>query len=88
MPESEVPKVGLGTVYLQKGDFASAVNSCQQALDLNPESDYARVHLAEALLFQNKSEAAKIELKKVIEKSPDSAYSRTADNLLKAIEQI
>ncbi len=82
MPDSEVPKVGLGTVFLQKGDFELAVLNCKNALELNPESDYARVHYGEALLFRNRRDEAEIELRMVIDKSPNSAYARTAQNLL------
>lgn len=86
MPDSEVPKVGLATVYLQKGDSDSAINIFKEALELNPESDYARVHYGEALLFQNKRSEAELELQKVIESSPNSTYSTTAQNLLNAAD--
>lgn len=88
MPNSEVPRVGLGTVYLQKQDFGQALNVCKDALDLNPESNYARVHYAEALLFQDRRKEAEIELQKVIADSPNSAYTRTAENLLSAANLI
>lgn len=86
MPDSEVPKIGLGTVYLQKRDFESALKTCKEALEANPNSDYARVHYAEALLFQNQRESALTELRQVISNDPNSAYSRTAQNLLDVAE--
>ena len=86
MPDSEVPKIGLGTVYLQKGDYDSAVAICKDALDQHASSDYARVHYAEALLFQNKRTEAETELHKVIEASPNSTYATTAQNLLNAVD--
>ncbi len=86
MPDSEVPKIGLGTVYLQKKDFESALKTCREALEINPDSDYARVHYAEALLFQNQREQALTELRQVISNSPNSTYARTAQNLLDVAE--
>ena len=88
MPESEVPLVGLGTVYLQKGDFDAALITCKSAKEVNPTSNYAKVHYAEALLFQKKREEAENELRQIIETSPDSTYSRTAKRLLEAADMI
>lgn len=82
LPDSEVPLVGLGTVYLQKGDFNLALESCKEALDCNPESSYAKVHYAEALLFQKRREEAEEVLIEVLEDSPDTTYAKTAENLL------
>ncbi len=88
MPGSEVPVVGLGTCYLQKGDYENALTTCKNALELNPQSDYARVHYAEALLFQNQKELAEQELRKIIAESPNSTYSTTAQNLLIVAETL
>ena len=60
LPDSDVPQVGLGTVYLQRGDFQTAREICQKALETNPTSVYARVHYAEALLFAQEREKAEI----------------------------
>lgn len=88
MPDSEVPQVGLGTVFLQKGDFAAAQNVCREALQNKPSSSYARLHYAEALLFGRQRERAEIELQKVIEAAPDSPHSQTAQALLDAADLI
>jgi len=88
MPDSEVPQVGLGTVFLQKGDFAAAQNICEQALRSQPSSLYARVHYAEALLFGKHREQAEAELHKVIKSAPDSPHSHTAQSLLDAADLI
>jgi tetratricopeptide (TPR) repeat protein len=58
LPGSDVPQVGLGTVFLQKGDFQAAEEICEKALEMNPESLYARVHYADALLFGRQREKA------------------------------
>lgn len=86
MPDSEVPRVGLGTVYLQRGDFAEAEAICGQAVLDYPSSDYARVHYGEALLFGQQREKAKTELLELIRKNPDSPHAKTARALLDAAD--
>ncbi len=86
MPDSEVPRVGLGTVYLQRGDFAEAETICRQAFEDHPNSDYARVHYGEALLFGKQREKAETELLEVIRKDPGSPHGKTARALLDAAD--
>ena len=88
LPESEIPQVGLGTVFLQRGDFQSAEEICEKALELNPSSLYARVHYAEALLFGRQREKAENELREIIGEDPDSPHSQTAQALLEAADLI
>ena len=88
LPNSEVPKVGLGTVYLQKGDFSKAKEICESAWESNPNSLYARVHYAEALLFVREREKAENELREIIATDADSPHSQTAQALLDAADLI
>jgi predicted Zn-dependent protease len=88
LPDSDVPQVGLGTVFLQKGDFSAAQDVCQKALEINPTSVYARVHYAEALLFGNQREKAETELQDIIGSNPDSPHCQTAQALLDAADLI
>ncbi|HEY8561469.1 MAG TPA: tetratricopeptide repeat protein [Pyrinomonadaceae bacterium] len=88
LPESDVPQVGLGTVFLQKGDFSAAEEICEKALVAHPESLYARVHYAEALLFSRQRERAENELREIIGSAPDSPHSQTAQALLEAADLI
>jgi predicted Zn-dependent protease len=88
MPESDVPQVGLGTVFLQMGDFSAAQEICEKALEQNPDSLYARVHYAEALLFGRQRSRAESELREIISGSPDSPHSQTAQALLDAADLI
>jgi predicted Zn-dependent protease len=88
MPASDVPRVALGTVHLQRGRFADAQAACEEALRHCPESLYARVHYAESLLFQQKRAEAEAELSVVIAADPDSPHSRTARALLEAASLI
>lgn len=88
LPESDVPQVGLGTVFLQRGDFQTAQDICGNAVQTNPESLYARVHYAEALLFGQRREEAENELREIISTNPDSPHSQTAKALLEAADLI
>lgn len=88
LPDSDVPQVGLGTVYLQRGDFETASEICEKALETNPESLYARVHYAEALLFARRREEAESKLREIIGENPDSPHSQTAQALLDAADLI
>lgn len=88
IPESEVPQVGLGTVFLQRGDFETAEEVCRTATETNPSSLYAKVHFAEALLFQKKRDEAEDILNSVISENPDSPHSHTAQALLDAADSI
>lgn len=88
LPESDVPRVALGTVELQRGRFAEAQALCEEALRVRPESLYARVHRAESLLFQRRRDEAEDELREVMAAEPDSPHARTARALLEAADLI
>jgi predicted Zn-dependent protease len=86
LPEADVPRVALATIDIDRGRFVEAQTACEEALRFNPESLYARVHRAEALLLQRRRVEAEAELNAVISADPQSAHSRTARALLKAAE--
>jgi Flp pilus assembly protein TadD len=88
LPDSDVPRVALGTVELQRGRFAEAQALCEEALALRPGSLYARVHRAESLLFQQRREEAEEELREIEASDPDSPHARTARALLEAADLI
>jgi predicted Zn-dependent protease len=88
LPESDVPRVALGTVELERGKFAEAESACEEALRHNPGSLYARVHRAEALLFQRRRSEAESELNAIIVADPESPHSRTARALLEVADLI
>ena len=88
LPDSDVPRVALGTVELQRGRFAEAQALCEEALRVVPESLYARVHRAESLLFQRRREEAEEELREVMAAGADSPHARTARALLEAADLI
>jgi Flp pilus assembly protein TadD len=88
LPDSDVPRVALGTVELQRGRFTEAQALCEEALRVRPASLYARVHRAESLLFQQRREEAESELREVMAADPDSPHARTARALLEAADLI
>ncbi|HKE59242.1 MAG TPA: tetratricopeptide repeat protein [Pyrinomonadaceae bacterium] len=88
LPEEDVPRVALGTVEIERGRFDQAQVACEEALRHRPQSLYARVHRAEALLFQQQREEAESELHSVIAANPESPHSRTARAMLEAANLI
>lgn len=88
LPQSDVPRVALSSIELRRGRFDAARAVCEEALSLQPTSLYARVHHAEALLFQQKRREAEAELREVIVVDPASPHSRTARALLDAADMI
>lgn len=88
LPDSEVPRVLLGTVELQRGRFNEAQRLHEETLSRYPNSLYAQLHHAEVLLFQKKRSEAQTELKAIISSDPDSLHSQTARMLLLASDMI
>lgn len=88
VPDSDVPLVGLGTVEFQQKNFDAAHEAYERALQIKPNSLYARVHRAEAWLFTGERERAEEELLNIIAADADSPHSRTAQALLDAADII
>ena len=88
LPDSEIPAVVLGTIHLRRGRFVEAQELCAEAARLRPDSLYARVQYAEALLFQQQRGEAETVLREIIATDPKSPHSRTAQALLDAAELI
>src|SRR4028118_422790 len=82
LPQSDVPLVALGTVEFQQRNFAAAHEAYEQALQVKPNSLFARVHRAEATLFEGNRQKAESELNEIIASDPQSPHSRTAQALL------
>lgn len=80
--QSDVPYVALATIEIQRGNFAKAQQLCEEGLNINPDSLYARVHRAEALLMQNNLEAVQTEVQEIMKANPTSPYSDMAGALL------
>jgi predicted Zn-dependent protease len=88
LPESDVPLVALGSLELQKGRPEAAQELCEEALVRRPDSLYARLHRAEAMLLQQNRAEAEDELRAVIAADPASPHSQTAQALLDAVHLI
>jgi predicted Zn-dependent protease len=88
IPRSEVPLVALATIELQRGKIDHAVALAEQARRVNPQSLYARVHHAEALLFGGRRDEAEGLLGEVIAADPASPHTQTARRLLEAADLI
>jgi predicted Zn-dependent protease len=88
LPEADVPRVALATVEIERGNYAAAQAGCEEALRTCPNSSYARVHRAEALLFLGQRSEAENDLNAIISSEPESANSRTARALLQAADLI
>ncbi len=88
IPDSDVPFVGLGTVEFQRRNFAAAHQAYTRALEIKPESLYARVHQAEAWLFEGQRDRAEEQFNEIIAADSQSPHSRTAQALLDAADII
>lgn len=88
MPDSDVPLVTLSSIAVRRNDFDEALRLCEEALNHQPESLFARVNRAEILLYQKKRDEAETELREIIKINPESPHSRTAQSLLKVAQMI
>lgn len=88
MPDSDVPFVTLSSIAVRRGDFDAALRLCEEALNHQPDSLFARVNRAEILLYQKKRDEAEAELREIIRINPESPHSRTAQALLSVVQMI
>lgn len=88
VPQSEVPLVAMATIELQRGHIEQAIAVAEEAQQVNPQSLYARVHFAEALLFGGRRFEAEEILREVLAADPASPHARTAQRLLEAADVI
>jgi len=83
-PKSEIPIVALGNVEFCEGNIAKAITHYKKALKLDPESDFAKVYMGEALLFLGKRDVAMPFIEDVASLS-DGGAGEFANALLEAI---
>jgi hypothetical protein len=88
-PESEVPVIGASVVAMIAGKPDVAIQVLREgALDLNPESQLARVHLGVALRLKGDEEEG-LSLLGQVASGPDSEAAALAANLLQLpVEQL
>lgn len=82
MPQSEVPDVMLGSVAAYQQDFTVAQKHYQRALETNPKSAFALVHMGELALAQKNSAEARTNLKKAMDLDPRGDVGKTARGML------
>ena len=87
-PNLAMPLVALGTVELQRGNFEAALQLCDKAVRIQPNSLYARLHRGEALLFLQRRAEAEQELTEIIARNPSSVYAQTSQTLLETADAI
>jgi cytochrome c-type biogenesis protein CcmH/NrfG len=86
-PKRAIGYTLLGDVYLNWEKYDDALTAHQKAVKVDPENTFARVHLAEALLFKKQKDKAMQELRAVVEQDPKGSDGALARNLIKAVEQ-
>ena len=86
-PKRSIGYTLLGDAYMNWEKYDEALKTHQKAVELDSESTFARVYLAQALLFKKQKDKALAELKVVVEKDPNGPDGALARNLIKAVEQ-
>ena len=83
-PQSEVPCIMLGNLYLSQAKSGLAIKEQKRALQRVPTSAAAQVYLGEALLFEKKTKEGAEALRKAIEMDPKGVAAKFAKELLHA----
>ena len=85
-PQRSIGYTLLGDANFNLGKYDDALKLHQQAVQVDPDNTFARVHLGEILLFKKQKDKAVAELKKVVEKEPNGPDASLARQLMKAAE--
>ena len=85
-PQRSIGYTLLGDATFNMGKYDDALKYHQQAVQVDPDNTFARVHLGEILLFKKQKDKAIAELKKVLEKDPNGPDASLARQLMKASE--
>jgi len=85
-PQRSIGYTLMGDAVFNLGKYDDALKYHQQAVQVDPDNTFARVHLGEILLFKKQKEKAISELKKVLEKDPNGPDASLARQLMKASE--
>jgi len=83
-PQRAIGYTLLGDATFNMGKYDEALKYHQQAVQVDPDNTFARVHLGEILLFKKQKDKAIAELKKVLEKDPNGPDASFARQLMKA----
>lgn len=86
-PERSIGWTLLGSALMNWEKFDESLKAHEKALQIDPESTFARVYYAQTLLFKKQKDNAVAELKKVLEKDPNGSDGVLAKLLMKGVEQ-
>ena len=86
-PERSIGWTLLGDALMNWEKFDESLKAHEKALQIDPESTFARVYYAQTLLFKRQKDKAVAELKKVLEKDPNGSDAVLAKHLMKGVEQ-
>ncbi len=86
-PERSIGWTLLGDALMNWEKYDESMKAHEKALQIDPESTFARVYYAQTLLFKKQKDKAVAELKKVMEKDPSGSDGTLAKQLMKAVEQ-
>ncbi|MCK6509089.1 tetratricopeptide repeat protein [Myxococcota bacterium] len=81
LPRSDVPRIGLGNLFVAQGRFDLAEAQYREAIKANENSASAYAFLAESLLFQKKLSQATPALEKAIALEPAGPAGQLARSL-------
>ncbi len=81
LPRSDVPRIGLGNLFVAQGRFDLAEAQYNEAIKANEKSASAYAFLAEALLFQKKLSQATPALEKALSLEPNGPAGQLARSL-------
>ena len=85
-PQRSMGYTLLGDANFNLGRHDEALKNHQQAVHVDPDNTFARVHLGEILLFRKQKDKGIAELKKVLEKDPNGPDASLARQYIKASE--
>jgi|GEM_PF-1394889 len=85
-PQRSIGYTLLGDANFNLGKYDEALKNHQQAVHVEPDNAFARVHLGEILLFKKQKDKGITELKKVLETDPNGSDARLARQYIKAAE--
>lgn len=84
LPRHDVPRIGLGNLFVMQGRYDQAIQSYQDAIKANDNSASAHAFLGEVLLLKKQFDKAIPSLDKAKSLDPDGSAGKLAASLLQA----
>lgn len=86
-PKSAIPVVAMGNVSFAQCQYGRAIRAYKRALEIEPDSAFAKAYLGEALLFEGKKDMAIASLQESIACDHLGSTIPFAKSLLELIEK-